>query len=298
MLGYIYSAIALFTGTAKGYCGKKISEFTTKISDAIHISALRMAVSAIFGFLFLLLQGKFSYMGLSVSGALCVLWSAIANSAFVVLWLCCVHSDAYMLVEVALTLGVPIAVCGSACIPALNETLRMNSVIGMLALVIAAVLMQGYNRQMHRERLSAKELLLLIALPISSGLADLSQKYYIVSVESADAAVFSFYTFLLSALILGICCLLQKQKCKIPSGATKKILLYTAAMAICLFANMYFKTMAAAIMSSAVLYPLLQCCSMLLSLAMSALLLKEKPTLQAYAGVLIAVIGIVIINLK
>lgn len=156
MLGYIYSAITLFAGTAKGYCGKRISEFTTKISDAIHISALRMAVSAIFGFLFLLLQGKFSYMGLSVSSALCVLWSAIANSAFVVLWLCCVHSDAYMLVEVALTLGVPIAVCGSVCIPALNETLRMNSVIGMLALVIAAVLMQGYNRQMHRERLSVK----------------------------------------------------------------------------------------------------------------------------------------------
>ncbi len=37
MLGYIYSAIALFTGTAKGYCGKKISEFTNKISDAIHM---------------------------------------------------------------------------------------------------------------------------------------------------------------------------------------------------------------------------------------------------------------------
>ncbi len=52
MLGYIYSAITLFAGTAKGYCGKRISEFTTKISDAIHISALRMAVSAIFGFLF------------------------------------------------------------------------------------------------------------------------------------------------------------------------------------------------------------------------------------------------------
>ena len=71
MLGYIYSAITLFAGTAKGYCGKRISEFTTKISDAIHISALRMAVSAIFGFLFLLLQGKFSYMGLSVSSAFC-----------------------------------------------------------------------------------------------------------------------------------------------------------------------------------------------------------------------------------
>lgn len=298
MLGYIYSAIVLFTGTAKGYCGKKISEFTNKISDAMRISTLRMAISAIFGFLFLLLQGKITDMGLSAAGMLCILWSAIVNSAFVVLWLCCVHSDAYMMVEVALTLGAPIAVCGSACISVLNETLRMNSVIGMSALVIAAVLMQGYNRQIHREKLSIKELVMLIALPISSGLSDLSQKYYIVSVESADAAVFSFYTFLLSTLILGICCLLQKQKCKIPSEATKKILFYTAAMAICLFANMYFKTMAAAIMSSAVLYPLLQCCSMLLSLAMSAFVLKEKPTLQAYAGVLIAVIGIVIINLK
>ena len=89
----------------------------------MHISALRMAVSTIFGFLLLLLQGKLAHMGLDAAGALCVLWSAIANSAFVVLWLCCVHCDAYMLVEVALTLGVPIAVCGSACIPAHNETL-------------------------------------------------------------------------------------------------------------------------------------------------------------------------------
>lgn len=79
--------------------------------------------------------------------------------------------------------------------------------------------------------------------------------------------------------------------------SNEKLLFYTAAMAICLFANMYFKTMAATIMSSAALYPFLQCSSMLLSLAMSALLLKEKPTRQAHAGVVIAVAGILIINL-
>lgn len=237
-------------------------------------------------------------MELSVSGILCVLWSAIANSAFVVLWLRCVHGDAYMLVEVALTLGVPIAVCGSAFIPALDETIKTNTIIGMLALFAAAALMQGYNQHMRRDRLSLKELTMLLALPVSSGLADLSQKYYIVSVESADAAVFSFYTFLLSSLILGICGLLQKRKCQVPRNAMKKIMLYTSMMAVCLFANMYFKTLAASMLSSAVLYPFMQCCSMLLSMAMSALVLKEKPTLRTYIGVLIAASGIIIINLK
>lgn len=299
MSGYFFLTISLLTGTAKGYCGKKISRYTEKLTDAISISSVRMGICALFGFILILFQHKLSICtALTTTDILCILWSAIANSAFVVLWLCCVHSDAYMLVEISLTLSVPIAVCGSMLIPALHETLRFRSIIGIIILVFASILMQGYNQKVKKKKLTPKEFAMLLALPFSSGLADLSQKYYIKTVMSADAAVFSFYSFLLSAAILVFSRLVQRQRSSISLSNIKNVLPYTVLMALFLYANIYFKTLAAAELSSAVLYPLIQCFSMILSFLMSVILFHEKATLHSFLGMLFAICGILVINLN
>ena len=139
---------------------------------------------------------------------------------------------------------------------------------------------------------------MLLALPFSSGLADLSQKYYIKTVMSADAAVFSFYSFLLSAAILVFSRLVQRQRSSISLSNIKNVLPYTVLMALFLYANIYFKTLAAAELSSAVLYPLIQCFSMILSFLMSVILFHEKATLHSFLGMLFAICGILVINLN
>ena len=77
----------------------------------------------------------------------------------------------------------------------------------------------------------------------------------------------------------------------------KKIFGYILIMALCLFANSYFKTLAAGYLCAVLLYPLNQGCALILSAFMSAALFKEKLTLKAVIGMITAFVGLLIINL-
>ncbi len=68
-------------------------------------------------------------------------------------------------------------------------------------------------------------------------------------------------------------------------------------MALCLFANSFFKTLAAQHLSSVLLYPLLQGSALILSTIMSAVFFKEKLTAKCIVGIVIAFIGLIIINM-
>jgi small multidrug resistance pump len=68
-------------------------------------------------------------------------------------------------------------------------------------------------------------------------------------------------------------------------------------MAICLFVNSYFKTLAASSLSSVILYPLNQGMSLVLSSAMAAVVFKERLNLKAIIGIFAAFAGLLIINL-
>lgn len=296
-MGYLFLAIVLAAGTAKGYYGKKLSAYTQSLEDAVRISVIRMALCAATGLLLVVAQGNLRMLRIDTPTLLCALWSAAASSVFVILWLTCIRGDAYVLVEVFTTLSVPIAVFGSALIPALHERVAGKDAAGMLLLVAAAVIMQGYDRQLHRRKLTWKALAALAGIPLSSGLADLAQRFYIKTVENAEAGIFSFYSFLFSTLLLALCAASRRGKENRMTGeGKKKSLLYVTMMALLLFANTYFKTLAAALLDGAVLYPLVQCLSMLLGMGMSALAFGEKPTRRALAGMTIAIVGVLVIN--
>ena len=76
----------------------------------------------------------------------------------------------------------------------------------------------------------------------------------------------------------------------------KKIVLYIAIMTICLFANSYFKTLAATKLDSARLYPLNQGAALILSMGMSALFFREKVTPKAILGIALAFAGLLVMN--
>ena len=297
MMGYLFLAIVLAEGTAKGYYGKKLSAYTQSLENALRISVFRMALCAATGLLLVAAQGNLHLLRPDAPTILCALWWAVGNSVCVILWLVCVRGDAYVLVEVFMTLSVPIAVFGSALIPALHERVAGKDVAGMLLLVAAAVIMQGYDRQLNRRKLTWKALAALAGIPLSSGLADLAQRFYIKTVSGAEAGVFSFYNFLLSALLLALGAAVRRGKGeRLTAEEKKKALLYAAMMALLLFANSYFKTRAAALLDGAVLYPLVQCLSMLLGMGMSAFAFGEKPTRRACIGMAIAIMGVLVIN--
>ena len=68
-------------------------------------------------------------------------------------------------------------------------------------------------------------------------------------------------------------------------------------MAICLFANSYFKTLAGALMNPALLYPVCQGGALILSLIMCRIFFKEKITAKCLTGIALAGAAMICLNI-
>ena len=295
-MGYIFLIIALFCGAAKGFCGKKTSGFVAEYKDALFTNAIRMILCILIGFILLAVQGNINLLRVDTSVIMITLLSGVTTSAFVVLWLLAVRKGAYMMLDVFLTIGVIVPLVLSNIF--FGEEIRINQWAGLAILLVAVVIMCSYNNQI-KEKMSISSLVLLIFCGTSNGLTDFSQKWFTKSV-GGDAAVFNFYTYVFSAVVLIILYLIER--IKNPSRGSEGLLIknigiYVTIMALCLFANSYFKTLAASYLSSAALYPLNQGSALILSSFMSAIFFKEKLTPRCIIGIILSFVGLLVINL-
>lgn len=202
-----------------------------------------------------------------------------------------------MMLDVFLMMGVIVPLLLSSAM--FGETIHMNQWIGLAILFVAVLIMCSYNNSI-KEKMSIGSVILLIICGAANGLTDFSQKLYVRSV-GGSAAVFNFYTYVFSAIVLLV--VFGAIKIKDRSGANseidvmRKVGIYVLIMSICLFVNSYFKTKAAAILPSAKLYPLNQGASLILSSFMSMIFFKEKLTVKCIIGIILSFIGLLVINL-
>ena len=166
----------------------------------------------------------------------------------------------------------------------------------MAVLLVAVVIMCSYNNSI-KEKLSLTSLLLLVLCGAANGVADLSQKLFVKALPTVAGSVFQFYSYLFAGAALVIVWFLCKPHGQAaPPAAYKKIALYILAMAVCLFANAYFKTLAAEHLDAVLLYPLNQGMALIASTAMSSALFGERLNARAVAGIVLAFAGLIIIN--
>ncbi len=297
-MGYLFLSLALLAGSTKGYCGKKTSGFVREYKDAMFTNFVRMVLCILISFLLLALSGRLSLLAVDLNVVLITLLSGVTTSVFVVAWLLAVRRGAYMMLDVFLMLGVIVPLLLSEFL--FDEKIRLNQWAGLLVLLVAVVIMCSYNNQI-KEKMSLKSLGLLVLCGIANGLTDFSQKLYVKTVADSSAAVFNFYTYIFSALVLLVFYLGAKVTDKTGSSSETDVLRrvggYVAVMSVCLFLNSYFKTMAAGILPSAILYPLSQGVSLILSSFMSMLFFKEKLTAKCITGIALSFAGLLIINL-
>ncbi len=295
-MGYLFSAISILAGAAKGFCGKKISAHAKGYGDASFFNFLRMMFCIVIGAALMLAQSVIPFAHFDLPTLLISLLSGVTTAGFVVFWIIAVKSGAYVMLDVFLMLGVGVTVV--FCRIFLNEPIRPAQVIGFCLLVLAAYIMATYNKSI-KGKMSLKNLILLIACGVVNGLTNFSQKLFVVHVENGNIAEFSFYTYIFSALTLFVAYLFfrrQDGQTEEPQKRSKIVFLYIGLMSAFLFLNSYFKTFAAAYLDSAVLYPLTQGAALLLSVFMAAVFFKEKITVKCIVGVLIAFAALLVIN--
>ena len=299
-MGYLYLFLALTAGLIKAYCGKKSSAAANCSYNAIIINIARMFLCVIIGALFVLMRGASSFAFTTPKVILIALLGGIGTSLFTVCWLLAVHTNAYMIIEVFVMGGVVIPL--TLCIILYKEPIGILQIAGILLLLIAVYYMCT-SRKKGKIALSFRSFLLLLLCAVSSGISDFSQKLYVKEIKNVDISVFNFYMYLIAATVLFIIYLFfrSKQKnlnkTKTTSTIINPIFPYIVIMAVCLFLNSYFKTNSAKYIDAVLLYPLNQCCAVVLSLAMSIAVFKEKTTARGIIGITLSVISIILINL-
>lgn len=297
VIGYVFLAIFLLAGATKGYCGKKTSGFLEEYSDAMFINFVRMLFCVVIGFLVMVAQNNLGELKIDFKTLIITLCSGVTTSIFVVTWLISVKRGAYMMLDVFLLIGVAVPIIGSFIL--YGEPVSLKQFAGFAILFVAVLLMCSYNNSI-KEKITVSSLCLLLICGLINGVTDFSQKIFIEMSESANVAIFNFYTYIFSSVTLLVFYLIFKSKNK-PArtenkGLLKKIFLYVCVMSTCLYLSSYFKTLSALYIPSATLYPLSQGLALVLSTFMSAIFFKEKLTSKCISGVILTFISLLLIK--
>ena len=293
-MAYLFLSLALTAGIVKGYCGKKTSTHLCGASDAMRATALRMLLCIAVGIVTVAADRSFLYLVPSLKTLLIYAVSGVSTAVFVVSWLITVQKSAYMMLDVALMLGVSVPIILGRVF--YGEAVSPVQWLGLLILVGATVLMVSYSNSI-KTKLNAQSLALLALCGFSSGIADFSQKWFVKAASDVPVSVFNLYTYVFCALtvLLVLLFLRGKEKSESPFPF-KRVFPFILIMAICLFANSYFKTLAAKTLDAAILYPLNQGASLILASLMSVFFFKEKLTWKGALGILLSFVGLIVIN--
>jgi drug/metabolite transporter (DMT)-like permease len=265
------------------------------------MNLLRMVVCIFIGFFLILAQNELSSLSLDGVTLFITALSGIASAAFVVSWLLSVRTGAYMMVEVFLLLGVivPIILCRIL----FAEEIGLWQIVGIAILLVSVYIMTTYNSSI-KGKLSIKSLLLLLLCGLSNGVADFSQKLFVRTAPEESVAAFNSYTYVFAAAALAVAYIVFRavdtrsgNEPRPPFKVIKPIWYFVVIMAVCLFANSYFKTLAAQHLDAVKLYPLNQGSAVVLSLLMSSMLFKEKITAKCIIGIALSFVALLMINL-
>ena len=295
-MGYLFLSFALMAGIIKGYCGKKVSDYASNIKKAVLINTVRMAFCLVFSVALILLSDEVLFLTLNPSIIFISAISGISTAVFLITWLLVVRKSAYMMVDIFLMLGTLVPMlCGYF---SGSEAITPKQWIGYMILLVAVVFMQSYNNSI-KEKITLPSFLLLLACGFANGITDLSQKTFITKYPHIPVSVFNLYTYFFAALVLGIFCIITLKSNT--DGQTKiegprKYLIYILIMSVALVVNSIFKTLAAAHLDSAQLYPLNQGTALILSTLMAAIFFKEKIKPKCIIGISLAFIGLLIMN--
>lgn len=300
-MGYLFLSVSVLSGSIKGFVAKKVSDKTSGLKSAVFTNFIRMLFCIPIGLLFVLVDGGIGNLAVDKKVLAIAALSGVTTSVFIVSWLLAVQKSAYTAVDTFVAMGLLVPILLSFAF--YKESISCSQIIGLALLLTAVVLMTLYSNQV-KTKLTVFSFLLLLAVGFANGVTDFTQKIFTYNANGTPASVFNFYIYVFSAVVLLAVFLCLREKpytAENPDGNKaaawdKRKTLYIAVMAIFLFCNTYFKTLAADRLPAVQVYPLAQGAALVLSLLMAAFFFKEKIKPLCIVGLLILFVGLLLIN--
>ena len=305
MIGYLFLFIAILAGVAKGYCGKKTSEYVNGITDGLILQILRLILCVLIG----LCIFAFSKEQSQIDGIvlLIALLNGIANAIFLLSWIFSIKSGAYLFVDICLTTGGILIPCIGGHL-FFKNTITPLQYIGIIIMLIAVLVMNGYNSSVTNNKTSFLNTILLVCVAISNGIMGFCEKLFAYYTSNnaihCGLSVFTLLTFAFGTIVLLIALSLvcKRNKIKIKSCfqsfAFKKIGIYLILISAFLFFNTYLTTMTNTHINNTVLiYPLKFGSNLILSAVMASVVFKEKMNWRSVLGITLIISSILFINI-
>ena len=302
ILGLLFITISVFGGVIKGFCGKNLGTYAHTITDSAKLNCIRMIFCTLVSLVVIIFQGNFSHITSVTTVTLIIAgFASVFSCIFIISWLMSVRGSAYMLVSVFLNLGVIVPIVLSAIF--FGQEINFMQICGIAILLVAIWLMLGYNKGLNGG-FTVKDFLLLLTCGVANGLCDFfigsTEKLGNIfkdtlSLESAhvDDTAFNFYMYIFSFVLLFVFTFFSStttHKATIKIG--KKIILYLIVMAIFLFVNTYFKSLAGRLLTSTQLFSINTGGSLVLSSIMASIMFREKPTIKSTIGIILTFVSL------
>ena len=296
-MGYLYLCAALAAGLSKGFLGKSISRDVKNFRECVFVNLLRMLFCAVVGFALAVFKAGTSGLALTADAFFVCLFAAVSMSVFCVCWMFAYRTEAYVFLNVFTMLGT-VVTCILDFVVYKTE-IGITEWIGIAVLLAAVYIMSVYNKGI-KGKFTKKALLILVIGSLGSALSDFSQKMYMKNFGNTPE-IFNFYMYALGGVLLAavyLYCFLNRSAPGIRRELyDKRHVLICFGMAFFLYLNSVTKTMAAGLIPSAQLYPVLQGANLILSALMAHIMFKEKIKLKCICGMVTAFCGLMILNL-
>ena len=291
----------------KGALGKKVSFQVKNSLDSLFFNFIRMLLCVALGAALVVISGAggFKVDGLTIG--LAVL-NGVTQAIFVYNWIMAVRQGSYVMMDVFALLSAVIPTVG--CRIMFGTKITVFALVGFGVLIVAAFLLASYNAKL-KGSFSPKMFALLMLNLLTQGLMDFSMQIFKRSNAAGTNAAFNFYAFIFTALaLLFIYAVLTlfnergedkkfyvtfKEQIAGEAEGLKKVFVFIALMAVCLFFNSYLTTVASGTLPPSVLSPLRSGLSLILSTVI-AWFYKEKPSFKSIFGTIIAFSGLLVMN--
>jgi drug/metabolite transporter (DMT)-like permease len=315
-MAYLFISIALVFMAVKGYCGKKTSNCMRDTGDSFLFSLVRMIFCILIGLVPLALDGAWADLRLDGGMAAICLLAGASNAAFLVGWILAVQKNTMVMVDVTLTVGsiIPAVLCALL----FGEAILWQKMIGFGFIILASLILSG-NPTAAKKGSGFLGILLLVLAAVGEGMVSFSQqlyKQYYSGMEGAlgdsvyPMSVYHFYTYVFSGALLLVFFLIYEgvAYAKAPAGqkpmpkarleSLRNPILYIVVMAVCLFLANYFQTIATSTygMPSQIMYPLIKGACLITVNITAMVFFGEKITKRSVLGSLVALLGIIVMN--
>ena len=291
MIGYLFIFITVLLNVSKGGCSKKISTKLTCTADNINLCFVRNLVCVILGCA-VITAGGIGY-ALSPTGFLICILSGLSMTVNYIVWLMALKGDAYMLANTANNASFVIAaVCG---VLIFGEKLTMTKCAAFILIAIAMFFMTRYKTKLY-EKPSFHDFVLLGFVFLTAGTNSVCEKLFTTYAKDYSVTLFTFYTFVISCLILAFMRPFFKAGTKVKDQSKKIISLlpFILFMGIALYGATFFRAEATNYIDTLILYPLNSALSILGSGIMAWIFFSEKPSKDSIIGAVFVLAALIL----